>query len=179
NLSHERTPRRAGSDGASSRNVPVHVLAEPDRRAGLHTHEQRSFVARGQMRSSRKEAKGREIPGADTSLHEVLRIDRTVSSSSFFIGGMYECTRSSVRRSRHCNGLSYRCLRGATTAALPSESERSRGPRRRCQPWRCREAATAAQESADPTGGSTSHLFAAAGICRGGQAESIVPILPA
>jgi hypothetical protein len=47
-VSHERAPKRAGSDGASSRNVPVHVLAEPDRRAGLPTHQLRATLsARG------------------------------------------------------------------------------------------------------------------------------------
>src|SRR5882762_6605243 len=152
----------------SSRNVPVHVLAEPDRRAGLHTHQQRSFVARGQMRSTRKQAQGLQIWGADTSLHEVLRIDRTVSSSSFFIGDMYECTSSSVRRSRHCDGLSHRRLRGATTAALPSKSERSSRRCERCHPWRRREFATAVERSADPPRGSTAYVSAAAGICRSG-----------
>ena len=53
------------------------------------------------------QTKGRQIRSADTSLREVLTIERAVSWSSPSLGEMYERTRSSVRRTRHCDRPSH------------------------------------------------------------------------
>src|SRR6266853_4277270 len=127
-----------------------------------------SFVARGQMRSTRKRTKGPQIWSADTLCTRSYESTERSHRLHFSLELRYECTCSSVRRSRRCDGLSHRGLRGATTAALPSKSERSSRRCDHCQPRRRRELATAVERSADPPRGSTAYVSAAAGICRSG-----------